>query len=441
MAAPTQFALLGLAPPRAGWFRAVGQWATSASLPAEFVKCVSGEELRARLSGGRAWSAVLIDAGTPAADRDLVDAARRAGAVVLIIDDGRTSRDWLALDASAVLPATFDCDALLDALRAVARPVSTTGAAGTATTRTVPVRIDGPRGRVLTVLGPGGTGTSTVAIALAQAAAAARRREHVLLADLKLHAEQAVLHDAQELVPGVQELVEAHRAGAPTAADVRATTFHVVERGYDLLLGLRRARSWSTLRPRAVAAAIESLRRTYGTVVCDVDADLEGEAESGAVEVEERHVLARAAVAASDVVVAVGEGSFKGVHALGRVITELLGFGVAPVHIVPVINRAGRGRNQRDVARALAAVLERGAHDAGDSRVPAPVFAPDRRGIGEALHDGIRLPDAIGHVVLGAVDGVLDWADLRDAPSADPEPVRIRPGSVGTFRDIAGAAG
>ncbi|MDP9419863.1 MAG: hypothetical protein M3P53_06925, partial [Actinomycetota bacterium] len=45
------------------------------SLLAEFVKCVSAEELRARLASGRPFSAALVDATLPAFDRDLVDLA------------------------------------------------------------------------------------------------------------------------------------------------------------------------------------------------------------------------------------------------------------------------------------------------------------------------------------------------------------------------------
>ena len=57
-----RYVLLGLARPRAAWFRDVGRWATSAAIPAEFLKCVSVEELRARLGAGRSHSAVLLEA-------------------------------------------------------------------------------------------------------------------------------------------------------------------------------------------------------------------------------------------------------------------------------------------------------------------------------------------------------------------------------------------
>ena len=47
-----RYVVLGLAPARSAWFRSVGLWANSGALPAEFLKCMSAEEMRARL----AWS-------------------------------------------------------------------------------------------------------------------------------------------------------------------------------------------------------------------------------------------------------------------------------------------------------------------------------------------------------------------------------------------------
>jgi hypothetical protein len=47
----------------------------------------------------------------------------------------------------------------------------------------------------------------------------------VLLADLKLDADLAMLHDARDVVPGLQELVDAHRHGHPTGDEIRRLTF------------------------------------------------------------------------------------------------------------------------------------------------------------------------------------------------------------------------
>ena len=154
-------------------------------------------------------------------------------------------------------------------------------------------------GQLFSVCGPGGTGASTLAIALAQGLAAdARNGRRVLLADLARRADQAMLHDAQDLGPGVQELVEAHRLGRPEPDEVWRTTFDVPRRGYRLLLGLRRPEAWSALRPRAIDASIVGLRRSFQVVVADVTGDVEGEAEGGSVDVEERNHLARSSGAA-----------------------------------------------------------------------------------------------------------------------------------------------
>ena len=322
--AAERYVVLGLAPARSAWFRSVGLWANSGALPADFVRCISAEEVRARLASGRAFSALVADAGLPAVDRDLLAAARAAGCAVLVVDDGRATRDWLELGAARVLPPAFGRDELVAALTSCAHPVRR-GEADPSDLLTRPAPVAW-RGSVAAVTGSGGTGVSTLAIALAQSLADdVRHGGMVLLADLRLRAEQAVLHDAGDVLPCVQELVEAHRSGQPTADDVRSLAFAVPERRYHVLLGLRRARHWPAIRPQAFEAAFDSLRRAWGVVVCDIDADLEGEDDAGSIDIEERNVMARTAVAQADVVFAVGLPELKGVHSLVRVIEELVG--------------------------------------------------------------------------------------------------------------------
>ncbi len=72
----------------------------------------------------------------------------------------------------------------------------------------------------------------------------------MLLADLALDADQGLLHHAPDVVPGLPELVEAHRASTLPAGAVQSMVFDVEERGYHLLLGMRRRRGWSALRSR-----------------------------------------------------------------------------------------------------------------------------------------------------------------------------------------------
>ncbi len=428
--AAERFVVLGLAPARSTWFRSVGGWAHSGALPAEFVRCISAEEVRARLASGRPFSALVADAGLPAVDRDLVAAARSAGCAVLVVDDGRATRDWLELGAARVLPPSFGREELVAALASCAHPVRRGEAdAGDLLTRPAPAAW---RGSVAAVTGAGGTGVSTAAIALAQALADdVRHRGMVLLADLRLHAEQAVLHDAGDVLPCVQELVEAHRSGQPTADDVRSLAFAVPERRYHLLLGLRRARHWPAIRPQAFEAAFDSLRRAWGVVVCDIDSDLEGEDEAGSIDIEERNVMSRTAAAQADLVFAVGLPELKGVHSLVRVLEELIGFGTDAARIVPVINRAPRSARAR--AGLAATVAELTGPFAG-GRLMNPIHVPERGNVEADIHDGARLPAVMGAPLAGAFKALLDRPRL-EAVATEPEPVR--PGTLGHWTEEA----
>jgi hypothetical protein len=436
-----RYVVLGLARARADWFRAVGQWATAALLPAEFVRCVSSEELRARLRSGRRFSAAIVDASVPGLDRDLIAAADEVGCRVLVVDDGRADRDWRSLGVAAVLAPIFSRDELLEVLAAHAELVG--GATVEPTPQAaVPAR---PRGTLLAVTGPGGTGASTVAIALAQGLAAGlggdeRRRVRrrpgppppsVLLADLCRVADQAMLHDARVLVPGIQEVVEAHRTSTPPRSTLLEQTFEVPARGYRLLLGLRRPRHWVAIRARALEATLDSLHRLTDVVVADVDPDVEGEAETGSLDVEERNLLSRATLVRADVVVVVGEPSMKGVHALVRTLSELLGFGVAADRLVPVVSRAPRSpRVRAELNRTLQELLAASA-GAGAQQLVSPVHLPERR-VDEALRDGVALPAPLPALLAGAVTAVRERAAEAETPAVET-PELVTPGSLSAF--------
>jgi hypothetical protein len=427
--AAERFVVLGLAPPRSPWFRSVGLWANSGALPAEFVRCISAEEVRARLGSGRPFSALVADAGLPSVDRDLVAAARASGCAVLVVDDGRATRDWLELGAARVLPPSFGRDELVAALTACAHTVRR-GEVDPSTLLSRPSPAAW-RGGVAALTGPGGTGVSTAAMALAQALGDdVRHGGMVLLADLRLHAELAVLHDAGDVLPCVQELVEAHRAGQPTADDVRSLAFAVPDRRYNLLLGLRRSRHWPAIRPQAFEAAFDSLRRAWGVVVCDIDPDLEGEDDAGSIDIEERNVMARTVAAQADVVFAVGLPELKGVHALVRVLEELIGFGTDGARIVPVFNRAPRSARAR---AGLAAALGELTSPFSDGRLANPIHLPERN-VEADLHDGARLPSALGAPLAGAFRAMLERG--RPEP-ATPVPEPVRPGSLGHWTEEA----
>lgn len=427
-----RYVVLGLARARTAWFSEVARWATSAAIPADFVKCVSPAELRAQLASGRRFSAVLLDAGLPAVDRDLLAAAADAGCVPIVVADARIPRDWGGAGAVATLPADFDRAALLDVLGLHATPIRGPGD-GRSHGHTIDVA-DVPEAAVACVTGPGGTGASTAAIALAQELARdVRHVGRVLLADLRLDAEQAMLHDARDIVPGVQELVEAHRGGNPDRAELDALTYDVAERGYRLLLGLRRRRLWTTVRPRAFEAGFASLRRVYGTLVCDIDGDLEGTDQGGSADLEDRNVMARTAALRADAVFVVGVPGVKGLHGLVRVLTDLREAGVRAERLVPVVNLAPRNPRLRAELSAAVAAL---AAASGPPLASSPVFLP-RRKVDEALRDGVALPAPLGPLLVGALRATQ--TRVAEPVIAATEPQRVVPGSLGTFSEQGAA--
>ncbi|MEY2430836.1 MAG: hypothetical protein QOC92_561 [Acidimicrobiaceae bacterium] len=433
-----RFVALGLAHARSGWFSELARWSTSAAIPVEFVKCVTIEEVRARLASGRVFSALLIDGGLPGVDRDLVDQALACGCAVIVIDDGRVRRDWSMLGASAVLPAQLSRSELLDVLETHAVAIGRGDVMPT---------VDGStpsagswRGRLIAVTGAGGTGASTAAIALAQGLGSdVRYGGLMLLADFALDADQAMLHDAGDVVPGVQELVEAHRNGEPTTTEVRSLAFSAADRNYHLLLGLRRHRDWVAIRPRAFDAALDSLRRAYRAVIADIDPDVEGEQQCGSLDVEERNLFARVISARADVVVVVGLPGPKGLHRMVRLVDSLADHHVDPARIVPVINRAPRNPRARAELTSAFAQLVR---PLVASRTPfaGPVYLPERRRLDDVVGDGVRLPEVLAAPLAGAVGAVLDRV-ATDAPSEAPEPARwpepvpVAPGSIGTWTE------
>lgn len=410
-----RYVLLGLALPRARWFRDVAHWATSAAIPAEFHKCVSAGELRGQLDSGRAFSAVLLDGGMPALDRDLIANVRDAGTAPIVVDDGRDDADWATAGAVAVLPTGFGREQLLDVLADHAVLVRGPEAAA------APRQADDDgavraRGVSAAVLGPGGTGVSTMAMALAQGLAGdpSQRWPRVLLADLRRRAEQGMLHDARDVFPGLEELVELHRGRPPGAVRVREHTFFVEQRGYDLLLGLRRPTNWPAVRAHAFELALGSMLDCWHASVLDCDPEVEGEVETGSPDIAERHQLTRTAVINASAVVVVGVPGMKGLASLVHLLADLARVGVGVMRMVPVINHAPRSPKARaQIASALGAL----AHTAlPGAELANPVFVPHKR-VEDALRDGVSLPATLADTLRGALAAA--WAR---APALPPPP-------------------
>ncbi len=423
-----RYAICGLAHVRSSWFREVARWSNTAAIPADFVKCVSVEEVRARFATGRPFSVLMVDGGLPGVDRDLVDVATDCGAAVFVVDDGRARRNWLGLGATQVLAPDLRRAELIELLETFASPVGGHDPVAGSAPGDAP---SGWSGRILAVTGSGGTGASTIAMAAAQGLADDPRcRDLVLLADLALNGDQAMLHDARDVVPGLQELVEAHRTGAPAVETLRTLVFDTDRGHYHLLLGLRRHRDWAAVRPRAFEAALAGIARAYRLVVADIEPDFEGEDEVGLVEIAERNHMARLAASRADVVVPVGLPGVKGLHSLMGLVDDLLELGVEPERILPLVNRAPRSARARaEITAAFATLL-----DASARGLPSPVFVAGRRRVDEAIRDGVRLPAALVSPLTRTLQTVLDRAPER-ARAADREPVPVAEGSLGTFHE------
>jgi hypothetical protein len=414
-----QFVVLGLARPRTPWFADVGQWATSAELPIEFVRCVSADEVRARIGSGRAYSALLLDEDSPGVDRDLLALAAESGCASFIVAGPNPRRRWIQIGAVGVLELPLIPDALHAALRTRARSVE----------RVDDLAFRDPTGdspsfagRLITVVGPGGSGTSTIAMAIAQGAAVdPRNGGSVALVDACLDSSLALLHDLGDVVPGLPELVEAHRVGSLGPDAVRNMLWVCAERGYDLLAGVRRHRDWTSLRPRATEAAVQSLRQTYAFVVADADSDFEGERETGSLDIEDRNHLARHLAFGADLVVVTGRTDINGFSRMLRLTADLLDHGVDPERIQPVVIGASR-------APHLARELRNSLHDllatmSPESQTQPALLIPAWREMSSIRHDGSALPNRLVGPLSSRVRSSLAIVPTRR--SCAVEPVRI----------------
>ncbi len=421
-----RYVVLGLARPGRRWLSAVGRWAAAAALPVEFLPCPSSSELLTRVDSGRVFSAALLDGDLPAVDRDLLAALREAGITPLVVRGTRPERDWTGLGTVAVLSATFAPEDLLTTLAAHASMIDE-GLARSVPAGQVRTSFVVP-GRVAAVCGTGGSGASTAASALAQGLMAdGRYGRPVLLADFCRRAEQGLLHHARAPLPGVLELLEAHRHGLPSDEQVLGLTAPVARRGYRLLLGLRAPHHWTMVRPRSLAAAVASLRHVFPVAVFDTDGDFESEEEAGSVDVEERNLLARHPTQRADVVFVVGRPGMKGLHSLARALGDVRRLGVDVDRIVPVVNLAPSAPQARaDITQALGRLLA----EAGTGPAPRPLFLPECQ-VEAAFQAGQALPAPLPALLVDAFAVTLQRTRAGLHLPARPVPEPVRPGALG----------
>lgn len=427
----SSYVLIGVGRSRERWFADVGRWSTTGAAPIDFVRCLSSEEALAVLGSGRRASALMVDARGPAVDRDLVGVAARLGVPTLVVTDGTVHRDWDALGCAAVIDADLDRQQLLDVLQTHAVPVDRSRRPG---------RVDlahtarDHHSTLIGIVGTGGVGSSTVAMATAQALVAdqsATEAHGVVLVDGARRGELAMYHDVGDVIPGLPELVEAHRSDRLDPEAVRALTYSIETRGYHLLLGRRRSADWVTLRRRSVVASLESLRRSFDTVVVDLDDDLDGERDTGSADVADRHATALATLDAADVVLVVGKTGLKGLHALMALLEDVLRSGVPPERVLPVLNECPRSPVVRAESVRTLSQLTADSPYGGRSLDP-PLHLRRVRHLEDTHRDGAALPAALCQPLGRAVARMLEeCGQRRSAGDAD----EVRPGDLGVAAD------
>lgn len=401
--------VLGLARSRAPWFGELARWATTAVAPIDFVKTLTAEEARAVLGAGRAVSVVLLDAELPRLDRSVVVAATQAGVPTVLV--GRHgSRDWESLGCAARLSQEFERDELVDLLDRVARRIPTETPE---TSRRVDLSTGETTGHLVGVLGAGGSGCSTIAMALAQTWADGGT--DVVLLDGCRRGDLAMYHDVGDVIPGLPELVELHRGDDADPDEVRDLEFDS-GRGYRLVLGMRRPRDWAGLRGPSISASFDGLRRTHAAVVVDLESDLETEAETGSVDVEDRHAVALSVARHADAMVVVSRTDLKGVHTAARLVHDLARVGTPHQRIVVIGNHAPRaGAARSGAARAIRSLC-------GEDPTTVAFVRP-HRGL-DGIHNTVdRLPGTLGRPVLDAVRSALAAEPVT--PSIEPRQVRV----------------
>ncbi len=421
-----RFVLVALARGRATWLDRFVHIAHSGAIPVEVRKAVGVVDLLAQLASGHPASAVLLDAGAPGTDRDIISRIHSSGAAVFVVTDPYVIHDWTALGADAVLTPEFTAHELLDALNHSARSIARSAFPDDAPTIPGQHDIAPWDGAFVGVVGTGGTGTSTVAIAAAQGMGkAGGRTGQVALVDLCLNGEQSMLHDADPSSPGLLELIDYCRLGFPEPEAVREHLTVIHKRGYDLLPGLRRRRLWTQLRPASTSSALSALRRAYDVVVADLDSDLEGEVQSGSMDVEERNQLTRLAVMQTDVTLVVGHASMKGIHSLTRLLRDLVDLGVAPSSLQAVFNHAPASPRSRSGYTAALGELTDGV-----GLRSTPIFLPTKD-IDDRLRALVPFPSSIVEPIAGALMARFTLPTMASARVSPTTPRSIRPGFLG----------
>jgi MinD-like ATPase involved in chromosome partitioning or flagellar assembly len=375
-------------------------------------RCVDVAELIAAATAGTA-AAALVAANLRRLDAAVVTrlAAAGVGVVGLAADEG-SERLLRGMGITSVLPMDAAPSAVAAALAGAAarapRPspgvraeladpaaalelLREAGLEHDAPDQHAPY-LEAPRGQVVAVWGTTGAPGRTL-LATTLAAEAAVLGAPALLADADTYGGSVTqLMGLLDDAPGLAAAARAATLGTLDVPSLAAFARAVVVPGggqLRVLTGLSRADRWPELRPTALERVLELSRQLAAITVVDCGFCLETDEELSYDSVAPRRNGATlAALAAADVVIAVGAADPVSLARLVRVLPELSAAAPDAQRIV-VVNRVRRGPIPGDPAHEVAAVLARFAG------VSDPVLLPeDRPAVDAALAGGRLLAEA-----------------------------------------------
>jgi Flp pilus assembly CpaE family ATPase len=318
-------------------------------------------------------------------------------AVVGLVDPGdeRATDRLHGLGIGRVLPADAEPEAIARALREavaggspagrdIADPRAALPAHGLP--EPAPHRSAG-RGRVIAVWGPtGAPGRTTVAVGLADEAA--RLDVSTLLVDADVYG--GVVAQVLGLLdesPGLAGAARQAAAGTLDEAALGRLAWAVRPR-LGVLTGLARADRWPELRPHAVAAVLEEVRRSAELTVVDCAFSLEEDEElSFDTAAPRRNGVTLTVLEAADTVLCISGADPVALQRSIRALGELRDV-LPDVEPVVVVNQVRRGPVPGDPRREIGDALERFAGREVGFFLPA-----DRRATDAALANGRALAE------------------------------------------------
>lgn len=371
-----------LSTPRNPWIHEFLRWANSGVLTLHVTKCISTAELRAHLEAVTPGHLALLDAEVPGVSTDLLNLCDATQTQVLLYDDRamRHSR-WQAAGVQHLLTRDSTLHSVSKILQAqLIDRVSETP-------HEFAYEPEAP-GKLIAVCGTGGVGVTSTACLLAQGLVQQLPLDQsVLVSDFSFTADLAVLHDASDVMPCLEEFLDLVRTKHATVHDVRQLTHYVEERGYHALLGIHRAPGWSLVTQRTAHQVLLALRRSFGYSILDLPWALHGERETGFTDLDDYHALARLGASQADLVLVVGRPGLKGLRSLHQLSRSLRDLGVAPERIVRVITAAPKSKRSR-------AALLRNLEALSDVFL-GPVLFVESFPIETSFFDGVRFPQGV----------------------------------------------